>query len=213
MHYSLKERKLQVITKIVDYEISDTKSYEGVWHVEGMSHEEIVATCVYVLDRDEDLEGGNILFKRAYHTNEVGFIAGHTGQMRPSFINNLIYDGLFPLGRVETLKKRMIVFPNSHIHKVTRLSRKSVTSLSDGKKNAATLTENVKDVGRRRIIVFFLVNPMKQIISTSEVPPQQIEAGGSMRLEEALQHRLELMKERKYVKQDFNVREINLCEH
>ena len=35
VHHSLKGRKLQVITKIVDYELDDTKSYEGVWHVEG----------------------------------------------------------------------------------------------------------------------------------------------------------------------------------
>ena len=66
---------------------------------------------------------------------------------------------------------------------------------------------------KRRIIVFFLVNPEQRIISTREVPPQQIEAGGSMTYEQASEHRLELMKERKYTKQDWNVREINLCEH
>ena len=170
-----------------------------------MSHEEIVATCIYVLDRDEDLEGGNILFKRAYHINEAGFMNYNTGQDRPKFINDVIKGGLFPLGRVETLKRRMIVFPNSHVHKVTKLVKKSVQSLGDDR--------NPKSIARRRIVVFFLVNPMKQIISTSEVPAQQKQAGGSMSLKDALEHRLELMKERKYVKQDFSVRDINLCEH
>ena len=54
----------QVITKIVDYELHPGQSYEGVWHVEGMSHENIVATVLYILDRDTELEGGDVLFKR-----------------------------------------------------------------------------------------------------------------------------------------------------
>jgi hypothetical protein len=57
------------------------------------------------------------------------------------------------------------------------------------------------------------VNPEKRIISTRDVPPQQLEAGGSMSREEAVEHRLELMKERKFNKQDWNIREIELCEH
>jgi|TARA_B110000208_G_scaffold58407_1_gene76418 hypothetical protein len=66
---------------------------------------------------------------------------------------------------------------------------------------------------KRRVVVFFLVNPEKRIVSTHEVSPQQERAGGEMTFEKALQHRLELMEERKYTKQDWNVREIELCEH
>ena len=51
---SLRGRRLQVVTKIVDYELAPGETYEGVWHVEGMSHEEIVATAIYFIDRDED---------------------------------------------------------------------------------------------------------------------------------------------------------------
>jgi len=40
-----------VITKIVDYELDPGQSYDGVWHVEGMSHEEIVATAIYFIHR------------------------------------------------------------------------------------------------------------------------------------------------------------------
>ncbi|KAL7515318.1 hypothetical protein ACHAXN_012783 [Cyclotella atomus] len=39
--------RLQVITKIVDYELKPGQRHEGVWHVEGMSHEEIVLTALY----------------------------------------------------------------------------------------------------------------------------------------------------------------------
>ena len=61
---SLKDQRLQVITKIVDYELGPGQSYDGVWHVEGMSHEEIVATALFVVERDDELDGGNLLFKR-----------------------------------------------------------------------------------------------------------------------------------------------------
>lgn len=37
-------KELQVITKIVDYTLKPGQSYEGVWHAEGMSHENIVMT-------------------------------------------------------------------------------------------------------------------------------------------------------------------------
>ena len=54
--FHFEDNKLQVITKIVDYELQPGQSHEGVWHVEGMSHEEIVLTCLYILDRDDDTQ-------------------------------------------------------------------------------------------------------------------------------------------------------------
>ena len=39
-----RDHELQVITKIVDYTLQPGQSYEGVWHAEGMSHENIVMT-------------------------------------------------------------------------------------------------------------------------------------------------------------------------
>ena len=41
---SFKGRELQVIVKIVDYTLQPQQHYEGVWHAEGMSHENIVMT-------------------------------------------------------------------------------------------------------------------------------------------------------------------------
>ena len=37
--YNLCGQKLQVITKIVDYELKPGQSHEGVWHVEGMRYD------------------------------------------------------------------------------------------------------------------------------------------------------------------------------
>ena len=41
---SFKGQELQVITKIVEYTLQPGQAYEGVWHAEGMSHENIVMT-------------------------------------------------------------------------------------------------------------------------------------------------------------------------
>ena len=203
---SLRGQTLQVITKIVDYELAHGEVYDGVWHVEGMSHEEIVATAIYFIDRDDGISGGNLLFKRPFHRQEVGYIASNIGQIgtHTREVADLIQKGLMPLGRVETKKGRLLCFPNSHVHKVTKLENTNTTrSANDGSKSKQT----------RRIIVFFLINPEKRIVSTREVPEQQEHVNGSMKRSDALAHRLGLMKERKYAKQDWNVRDIELCEH
>eukprot|EP00980_Cylindrotheca_fusiformis_P022510 scaffold9384_cov64-Cylindrotheca_fusiformis.AAC.1 len=167
-----------------------------------MSHEEIVATAIYFIDRDEEIEGGNILFKRAFHKREAEYIFSSVDQSRPDSLESIIDDGLHPLGQVETIPGRLLVFPNSHVHKVTKLENALPAADGDGTTKK-----------KRRIIVFFLINPEQRIVSTREVPVQQEHAGGSMTWAEACEHRLELMKERKFTKQDWNVREIELCEH
>ena len=69
-------------------------------------------------------------------------------------------------------------------------------------------TAKEKDASRC-IIVFFVVNPEKKILSTREVAPQQ----EVIPLQKAKEYRLELMAERKYNKEKLNVRDIELCEH
>ncbi|CAJ1945269.1 unnamed protein product [Cylindrotheca closterium] len=196
---SLRGKEIQVVTKIVDYELGPGETYEGVWHVEGMSHEEIVATAIYFIDRDEEIKGGDILFKRAFHKQEAMYIFSHVDQVRPREMEDIIDEGLMPLGTVETRQGRLVVFPNSHVHKVSAI--KNVSTEQGGEKK------------KRRIVVFFLINPERRIVSTREVAVQQEHAGGTMKREDALEHRLALMKERKFTKQDWNVRDIELCEH
>ncbi len=185
-------RELQVITKIVDYELPPGEAYEGVWHVEGMSHERIVATVLYISSRSDSLEGGSIAFKRAMHMAEGAFTFCNVDQMRHRRFDEIFNASMVPMGEIKTPEGRMIVFPNSHVHKVKKLINTSMTTLA-----------------RRRIVVFFIVDPSERIPSTREVPPQQ----QTMTMEQAKAHRLKLMEERKFNKQDWNVREIELCEH
>lgn len=230
-HVSFCNQKLQVITKIVDYEFMprnfvDGELYEGVWHVEGMSHEEIVATAIYFLHRDDDTNGGEIEFKRAFLKEEADYVFSNKPQWSPPEQNLIIEHGMIPLGQVQTIQNRLLVFPNSHVHKVDSMWREFKELDSDSESDSESgenkekekkekkkeKTDEVKK-STRRIVVFFLVNPEKRIISTREVKPQQKVFGGEMTHKQALKHRLELMKESKYTKQDWNVREIELYEH
>ena len=189
---SLRGRELLVIPKIVEYRLGAGETHEGVWHVEGMSHEHIVATCVYVLDRDDALLGGDLQFKRAYTVEEAGLLFWNIAQCRPLPVEEMVEEGTIPLGHVATPAGRLLVFPNSHIHKLNELH------VAAGHSEA-----------RRRVIVFWLVDPNVQIPSTRDVAPQQ----GTIPREEALTVRLALMEERKRHKQSLNVRAVSLCEH
>ena len=89
-HTHLRSRSLQVITKIVDYELDPGASYEGVWHVEGMSHEHIVATGLYILERGENIDGGDICFKRAFLETEATRIFSTVPQCRDKVTEKII---------------------------------------------------------------------------------------------------------------------------
>ncbi|MCO4770027.1 MAG: DUF4246 family protein [Deltaproteobacteria bacterium] len=71
------------------------------------------------------------------------------------------------------------------------------------------MTSASGDRARRRIVVFWLVDPEVRILSTTEVPRQQ----RVIPREAALAARLEFMEERRRHKQSHNVREVSLCEH
>jgi hypothetical protein len=196
---SFKGKTLQVITKIVTVELDDS-TVEGAWHVEGMSHENIVATAVCVLEQSPDLET-NLYFKRRFTIAEGALIFNNTGQERPrymdeylGYLNHIMSEplsGLIPLGKVSTKTGSITVFPNSHIHKLDIV--------------------NNSESGKRTVVVFWLINPDIRIISTKHVEKQQNTE--EFTHDEALEHRLKLMHERKYHKQNFNVRDLNLCEH
>lgn len=187
----LRGRELQVIPKIVEYKLARGETHEGVWHVEGMSHEHVVATCVYVLSRDKDLEGGELEFKRACTVEEAGTLFWGMDQLRPAPAQKLAEAAQVPLGKLPTPEGRLFVFPNSHIHKLD------------------ALFTTRRAAARRRVIVFWIVDPDVPIVSTRDVAPQQ----AAMKRAEALRIRLALMKERKRHKANFNVRAISLCEH
>lgn len=187
---SLRGRTVQVITKIVEYALTEGETFEGVWHVEGMSHEHILATGVWTLHRDPGLEGGDLRFKRAYTTDDAGALFWNIAQVRPTAIETMAGEGHVPLGTVTTGAGCGFVFPNSHVHRLTTMSAAG---------QPAT----------RQVIVFWLVDPEVTITGMEDVPLPQ----STMTYEQACEVRLALMEERRVHKQSHNVRAVSLCEH
>ncbi len=190
-HISLRNRTLQVVPKIVEYRVNSNADFDGVWHVEGMSHENILATGLCIIKRDKNFAGAEIEYRRFLFEEEGNDLIYSTPQNAHSPIDMMAGGHVRPLGGMKTPARRAIVFPNSHIHRLSSMHS------SDG--NDAV----------RRIVVFWLVNPERPIISTAHVAPQQ----GVMSLDDAKRHRLALMAERKLHKEDYSDREVSLCEH
>jgi hypothetical protein len=188
---SLRNRSLQVVTKIVEYRVNREENFDGVWHVEGMSHEEILATALCVVHRDENFSGADIEFRRFLFEDEGNTLIHSTPQNATRPTDTMSGGDVRPLGCLKTPANRVIVFPNSHIHRLSSMYS------SDGVD------------ATRRIVVFWLVNPERPIVSTANVPPQQ----GVMSLDVAKRHRLALMAERKFHKESYEDREVGLCEH
>ena len=184
---SFKNVDLQVITKIVRISLKNGDSLNGAWHVEGMSHENIIATATCTINQSENMDN-NLYFKRAYTASEAWHMVETTPQDQPYKLSEILHDTLVPLGRVHIESGTIVVFPNSHIHRIDMKSES-------------------KEEQTRTILVFWLINPDVRIVSTKDIPQQNYD------LEKAREHRLELMKERTYHKQTFNQRELNLCEH
>ena len=136
-----------IIVKIVTISVKD--ELEGAWHVEGMSHENIVMTAVAVLEQEN--VDATLSFKRRFTENEVSYLYWNLPQDRPSYVNNFIDEGLVPLGKISTQAGKAILFPNSHVHKLNLISSGENT---------------------RRIVVW-VINPDKRIISTKDVDIQQ----------------------------------------
>lgn len=188
---SLRNQTLQVVTKIVEYRVNREENFDGVWHVEGMSHEEVLATALCVIKRDKNFSGAEIEFRRFLFADEGDALISSTPQNANRPTDTMGGGDVRPLGCLKTPTNRIVVFPNSHIHRLSSMYS------SDG--NDAV----------RRIVVFWLVNPERPIISTANVSPQQ----EVMTMDEALRNRLALMAERKLHKEGFEEREVFLCEH
>ena len=188
---NLRGRNLQVVTKIVEYRVNEEANFDGVWHVEGMSHENILATGLCIIKRDSNFKGAEIEFRRYLFEKEGDDLIYATPQNANRPTDMMGGGDVRPLGTIKTSFGRAMVFPNSHIHRVSKMYSK------DG--NDAV----------RRIVVFWLVNPEKPIVSTANVREQQ----KVMSFSDAKKHRLALMAERKLHKDNFSEREVFLCEH
>ena len=183
---SLKNRNLQVITKIVKIKLNEKDTLEGAWHVEGMSHENIVATTSCTLEQDHNFNA-KLLFKRKYTINEANkLIYGIHNTTKE--LKKILNEGFVPLGNYNLKDGSLIVFPNSHIHKLD-------------------MSNTDKSIKTRTIIVFWLINPDIKIKSTKDIKQQKYD------IKKAYNIRLKLMQERRLYKNTFNIRDLNLCEH
>uniref|UniRef100_A0A914CZ16 Uncharacterized protein n=1 Tax=Acrobeloides nanus TaxID=290746 RepID=A0A914CZ16_9BILA len=224
---NLKGKRLQVIVKLANIHLTPEKpSYPGgVWHVEGMRNERIVASGIYYYDI-ENITESRLSFRHKImrkFTARYGYEA-HRGIDR-FYGLDVGSPSNQELGYVCAEPGRLIVFPNLFQHKVEPFE----------------LVDKTRP-GHRKILVFFLVDPNTSILSTERVPPQQnswlfkevckivpqiamlpdlvkkrIQELLPMTLDEAKIFREELMKERKYYIEDSKYiifeRPIHLCEH
>ncbi|WP_329191977.1 MULTISPECIES: DUF4246 domain-containing protein [unclassified Streptomyces] len=196
----LRGRRLQVIVKLATVHLTpDEPEYPGgSWHVEGMLNERIVSTGIYYWD-SENITESRLGFRAAlddphYEQNDDTGVREVYGLEDEAALNQV-------LGSVATPAGRCLAFPNVLQHRV------------DGFRLADPARP-----GHRKILAFFLVDPAEQIVSTSDVPPQQPWSDTStMTLEQAKAYREELMQERKFFVDEHNEqlyeREFSLCEH
>ncbi|MFJ5631364.1 DUF4246 domain-containing protein [Streptomyces goshikiensis] len=196
----LRGRRLQVIVKLATIHLTpDQPEYAGgSWHVEGMVNERIVSTGIYYWD-SENITESQLSFRAAlddpeYEQNDDNGLREVYGLEDEDALNQT-------LGSASTPAGRCLAFPNVLQHRV----------------GSFRLTDTTRP-GHRKILAFFLVDPSESIVSTSDVPPQQPWSDTStMTLEQAKEHREQLMRERKFFVAEHNdqlyEREFSLCEH
>jgi len=228
---NLNGRNLQVIVKLANIVLTPEKpKYPGgVWHVEGMKNEDIVASGIFYYDvSDDNITESLLRFRQAlteptYEQGDYNGVSAIYGLEDEDALNQY-------LGAVVTQGGRCIAFPNTLQHQVAPFK----------------LIDPTKP-GHRKILVFFLCDPSSRVVSTADVPPQQREwytdyllsnhvlkvegatdlppelishiidyVDWPMSLEEAKRHREGLMKERKFFINN-NIalfeRPFSLCEH
>ncbi|MFI1092052.1 DUF4246 domain-containing protein [Streptomyces sp. NPDC020917] len=196
----LRGRRLQVIVKLATIHLTpDKPEYAGgSWHVEGMMNERIVSTGIYYWDNENTTES-RLSFRAAlddpdYEQNDDNGLREVYGLENEDSLNQV-------LGSASTPAGRCLAFPNILQHRV----------------GSFRLADPTRP-GHRKILAFFLVDPSRTIVSTSDVPPQQPWSDTStMTLEQARTYREQLMHERKFFVDEHNEqlyeREFSLCEH
>lgn len=154
--------KIQIFVTIGNILLTPEKpKYEtGEWHVEGLVNERICASAIYYYDSDNITE------------SRLSFnAAGDSGQIRcdrdRGKCRNLyglpIYRGCagnpsIGVGSIKSSPGRLVVFPNVFAHRVDPFELK-----------------DKRRPGYRKVVGIFLVDPKTPIISTANVPPQQLD--------------------------------------
>ncbi|EUC33067.1 hypothetical protein COCCADRAFT_97087 [Bipolaris zeicola 26-R-13] len=155
---------LQVIVKMASIELTPEKPEfpVGGWHVEGQMNEKICATALYYLDSD-NITDDSLSFRMQIPEGieedfEVGQDAYHwLEQIYGTALGCGNGPRLQNYGSVQTRQGRLLAFPNVFQHRVSSFK----------------LIDPTKP-GHRRFIALWLVDPTKRIISTANIPPQQM---------------------------------------
>jgi hypothetical protein len=226
------DKNLQVIVKLANIHLTPEKpSYPGgSWHIEGQLNERIVATALYYYD-NENITDSHLAFRTACNAESLcenfGYAQSDHAPFATIFGANPGLDEhstVLEFGKVLTREGRLLVFPNVMQHRVGDFR------LADPTKP-----------GHRKIVALFLVDPETPVISTANVPPQQMHWGASVprvvesrlppevaemvyshvqcpfKLDEAKKLREELMDERraidKHANKAFNYGDFSFCEH
>lgn len=164
--------RLQVIVKLANIHLTpDKPSYNGgSWHVEGQLNERIVATALYYYD-NENVTDSHLAFRTPCDAETMVENFGYEQSDHVPFAE--LYGanpGMdehstnFEFGKVLTRQGRLLVFPNVLQHRV----------------GSFKLADPTKP-GHRKIVALFLVDPLTPVISTANVPPQQMHWGTRVR--------------------------------
>ncbi|KAF3009738.1 hypothetical protein E8E13_009270 [Curvularia kusanoi] len=158
---------LQIIVKIASIELTPEKPQfpQGGWHVEGQMNEHIACTALYYLE-SENITTSNLSFRMQTSQDIINdgdnknFDVGQDSFSWLESVYGTEFRGgscLQNFGSVETTEKRLLAFPNVFQHRV------SPFELADPTRP-----------GHRRFVALWLVDPHLRIISTANVPPQQL---------------------------------------
>ncbi len=195
-------KKLQVITKIAEINLDQNNYYypDGSWHIEGTEMEQIVCTGLTYL-RMENISKSYLEFRKPVIINDESMLEYPQNDWEHTNFHYGVeghHDGKMNryLGLIKCKENLSIVFPNSIQHRVKKFK----------------LDENC-DSGKRTILVFFLIDPSKSIISTKDIKEQY----NKYSLDEVIYMRNRLMFHRKHFVDEINgqvfEREFSLCEH
>jgi hypothetical protein len=156
---SLKGRKLQVIVKLENIILTpENPTYRGseVWNVEGMENESIFSSGIYYYDVD-NIQTSKLDFRHSVSVPQYLHIDFYDAVQYIYNLGNgdpLVQE----IGYITPMDGRCIAFPNTYQNFIHPFSLKDKTKM-----------------GHQKILIFYLINPKKTILSTSDVPPQQKE--------------------------------------
>ena len=195
----------QVIVKMSNTVLTPESSVfqKGSWHLEGLPCEKIIATGIYYYKMKNITK--NYLNFRATNSNisEIDYAQNCYRYVDKHYGFEELNEGdsdnnqgtIINLGSIETTEDLCLVFPNLFQHQVSEFE---------------LVDKNKKGV--RKILVFFLIDPFQEILSTKHIKPQQ----NIISLEDAKIYRELLMFQRKFNISDqnkFYTRGWSLCEH